>query len=439
MLARRLSFAHLARPATMTAAPASRRCDTCPTRDWRRIAVADGYLRLSLTLPGGQAFRWRDVGPVHWAAQESVYHEWAGVLADHLVVLRQRSEEPAPDTPESVYFRLASDGKLDEVEPILRDYLQSDLDMWPMVEGFCEADEKFAKVFPHYRGARMLRQEPVECFFAFICSSNNNIKRITMMVHHLARAYGEEVGEHSGEKYYAFPTVETLAEHAREDDLRSAGFGYRAKFIVASAKKLVAISSKLGLTAEQYLLSLRERPRTEVSEALTQFSGIGRKVAGCIALMSIDQPGEIPVDTHVWKIAIHYMPALKAKTLTPRVYDAVGDFFRERFGEFAGIAHNWLFIAELGDFKHRAEGGEGKKEKLKKTKKRKVEPTVADGKVGDVKPRLRVKREAVVKKEEERVVEVKEEPTFANVRKKKPRSRAERRVNKNAPTANGTE
>lgn len=42
------------------------------------------------------------------------------------------------------------------------------------------------------------RQDPVECILSFICSSNNNIPRITLMLGKLRRAYGElllRVGE----------------------------------------------------------------------------------------------------------------------------------------------------------------------------------------------------------------------------------------------------
>ena len=36
----------------------------------------------------------------------------------------------------------------------------------------------------------MLRQDPVECLFQFICSSNNHISRIHGMVSRLCTAYG---------------------------------------------------------------------------------------------------------------------------------------------------------------------------------------------------------------------------------------------------------
>ena len=41
-----------------------------------------------------------------------------------------------------------------------------------------------------FAGARVLRQDPVECLFQFVCSSNNHISRIHGMVERLCRAYG---------------------------------------------------------------------------------------------------------------------------------------------------------------------------------------------------------------------------------------------------------
>ena len=41
-----------------------------------------------------------------------------------------------------------------------------------------------------YTGARILRQDPTECLFQFICSSNNHISRIHGMVERLCTTYG---------------------------------------------------------------------------------------------------------------------------------------------------------------------------------------------------------------------------------------------------------
>ncbi len=82
------------------------------------------------------------------------------------------------------------------------------------------------------------RQDPVECLFSFICSSNNNISRIKKMLDTLREQYGDFLFQDSeGSKYFSFPSLDRLAE-IDEMELRKYGFGYRAKFIVKSAKIL---------------------------------------------------------------------------------------------------------------------------------------------------------------------------------------------------------
>ena len=41
-----------------------------------------------------------------------------------------------------------------------------------------------------FPGLRVLRQDPLECLFSFICSSNNNIARIAQMIEALCVTYG---------------------------------------------------------------------------------------------------------------------------------------------------------------------------------------------------------------------------------------------------------
>jgi hypothetical protein len=87
--------------------------------------------------------------------------------------------------------------------------------------------------------------------------------------------------------------------------------------------------------------------------ALCTLRGIGPKVADCIALFSCDKADCIPVDVHVWRIACRdYDTSLQsAKSLTPSVYERVGDLFRDKYGSHAGWAHSLLFAAELPAFR----------------------------------------------------------------------------------------
>ena len=53
--------------------------------------------------------------------------------------------------------------------------------------------------------------------------------------------------------------------------------------------------------------------------------------------MSLNHLEAVPVDTHVYQIASkHYMKHLKAKTITDKIYNEIGDYFRDLYGPHAG-------------------------------------------------------------------------------------------------------
>jgi N-glycosylase/DNA lyase len=122
----------------------------------------------------------------------------------------------------------------DSDDHVLKDYFQLDIKLEEMYKSWSKADQHFSKISKEFTGIRMLRQDPVECLFSFICSSNNNISRITSMVDKLAKHYGRKILVSNcvdGEEFYTFPKVEALAAEGVEDNLRKLGFGYRAKYI----------------------------------------------------------------------------------------------------------------------------------------------------------------------------------------------------------------
>jgi hypothetical protein len=83
--------------------------------------------------------------------------------------------------------------------------------------------------------------------------------------------------------------------------------------------------------------------------------GVGRKVADCIALFSLDQPQTIPVDTHVFQIAQKFgfvkSKGSKKITLNDKVYEEITEAFKTKYGSKAGWAHQVLFAGDLKSFK----------------------------------------------------------------------------------------
>lgn len=76
-----------------------------------------------------------------------------------------------------------------------------------------------------------------------------------------------------------FPTLDQLLSQDIEPTLRELGFGYRAKYIANTAKK---IKSDHPIIGELWLHSLRTMSYPEAKASLIQLQGVGPKVADCV-------------------------------------------------------------------------------------------------------------------------------------------------------------
>lgn len=102
----------------------------------------------------------------------------------------------------------------------------------------------------------------------------------------LSLSSSDDESEHVS--YYPFPPPSALAKPQVSTILRSLGFGYRAEFIQKTAQMLVDAHPKPG-EAEKWLMSLRDLDTQTARNELLKFMGVGRKVADCILLMSLDK------------------------------------------------------------------------------------------------------------------------------------------------------
>ena len=299
----------------------------------------------------GQSFRWKVLPPTNLfsippvPSNSSIY---IGVLFKKLILLSQDDK--------NVYY-LSVNNDCEKTEEQLKDYFQLSTNLSQLYQTWSDNDSIFEKLSNTYQGVRILRQDPVENLFSFICSANNNISRISGMVEKMCTTYGDLVCKLGEEEYFSFPPLEALSVPGVEEKLRELGFGYRAKYIQQSAKSIL---DKGGVS---WLTGLRKQQYSDARKSLIQLQGIGPKVADCILLMSLDQPGAVPVDTHMFNIAKQYLPHLnKTKTVTDKVYAEIGDHFRSLYGGHAGWAHSVLFSADL---KHIQKSLENQTNKIK--------------------------------------------------------------------------
>ncbi|XP_066934365.1 N-glycosylase/DNA lyase-like [Clytia hemisphaerica] len=356
-------------------------------RIWHRLSCNPKELNLGLVLSCGQSFRWKQ------STQDP--NTWVGVLNRKLWLLKQLDQgdieyqtlvdtteqkksvkptDPAKDRKieeKTKSVKLAglerednetSEQKksIDLTDPdkdFLTDYFQMNVKVEELYQKWSETDLFFQELETPFYGIRILRQDPVENLFSFICSQNNNISRISQLVEKLAEHYGDHIATFEGTKYYSFPTMEALSKTGVEENLRKLGFGYRAKFIQKVAETVCGKENSVD-----WLFELRAKPYKEAHSALCTLYGVGPKVADCVCLMSLDKHDAIPVDTHMWQVAANqYLPHLKKnKNITDKAYKEIGDFFRQQFGEYAGWAQSVLFSSDLKKFESLKEEGKKK-------------------------------------------------------------------------------
>ena len=269
------------------------------------------------TLASGQCFRWKRRGD-GW---------WVGVVQSSVVGVRQEG-----DRFDWWTYPQAGDWEL------VRDYFQLEVDLGEIVRRIVQADARAGEAAHRWSGLRLLRQEPEECILSFVCSTANSVPRIAYSIGEFSRHYGSPIGEVEGQLYYAFPSVATLAETDPDHLTRVTSLGFRGP-------NLVRVAQQMNERPNGWAASLREMPYEHAHKELVALRGIGAKIADCVCLFSLDKTQAVPVDTHVWQLAkALYFPDWPArKSLTNLAYNTVAGAFRERFGELAGYAQNFLF------------------------------------------------------------------------------------------------
>ncbi|KAK5457286.1 8-oxoguanine glycosylase ogg1 [Exophiala xenobiotica] len=341
--------------------------------EWRKLPVSLNELCLATTLRCGQSFRWRQCEDQTWAC--TLRGRIVQLSQDTTSHIQYRSIWPAaveapPTPPSSIPPTVMEDDETDDTSALLRHYLNLEPNLESLYAQWSAADANFKKKAPKFTGVRILRQDAWEALVGFICSSNNNIIRISQMVDKLCTHYGPYIGTLDGRPYHDFPHPSSLTGKNVEAHLRDLGFGYRAKYIYQTARTIVEDREQGWLNG----LRNRESPAygvkawpagemkpegrdgyREAHEKLLALKGVGPKVADCVCLMGLGWGEAVPVDTHVWQIAQRDYKFGKGKhsSLTKATYDAVANHFRKLWGKEAGWAHSVLFTADLRTFAER--------------------------------------------------------------------------------------
>lgn len=280
-----------------------------------KIPVSD--YDLGATLNSGQAFRWTPDGS-----------GWAGVIGSRWVRLEHFRSRELLHVSGAGIIRAQTNVR-QETWHWLEHYLQTGTDLQRILGTFPD-DEPLRAATQACRGLRLLRQEPWECLASFILSSTKQIVQIRQVVDQLCRRFGNPLDVPVGAPAaWAFPSAERIASLA-EADLRGCKMGFRAPYLLATARRVAS--------GETDLPAIPGLPLQEARARLMDLPGVGRKIADCVLLFGLGFHAAFPVDVWVLK-ALRQLYFPKRRPGPGRLRQ----FADSHFGPFAGYAQQYLF------------------------------------------------------------------------------------------------
>ena len=262
------------------------------------------------TINSGQVFLWKKIDS-----------KWYGVDGKKILILED---------------------KLDVKSKNIHNFFRFD-DDFQGIKKQLSKDKVMKKAINNFPGMRILRQDPFQCYISFIVSSNSNIPNIQTRLQKLSQKFGEKKIVDKNE-FFLFPEPEKLA-NASINEIAKCGLGYRTKYV-----KKAAIAVNKGTID---FSSLKKQDYQEARDSLCQVFGIGKKVADCILLFSLDKLEAVPLDRWVLRILQKYYSKefqISTKTITEKTYDELHNKIVDHFGEYAGYGQQFLFKNERDSF-----------------------------------------------------------------------------------------
>ena len=267
---------------------------------WILIPAPD--FDLAKTLDSGQVFHWDSLGG-----------GFVGMIGDAPIYLEQHADQLLVRRSDSALVRhyFALDHPLRKIRAALPD------------------DPTMSAARDYCRGLRIIRQPLWECLATFICSSMKQVAHIRQMSRALRERFGTRHRLYVSH-VYDFPGAERLAR-ASEKELRQCALGYRAKNLLATARRVTEGKADLE--------SWRSLADDELRARLCELPGVGAKVANCVMLFAYERLRAFPIDVWIERVLKEKYFARKRKVTPQRLRE----FCDSYFGEHGGYAQQYLF------------------------------------------------------------------------------------------------
>ena len=223
--------------------------------------------------------------------------------------------------------RFEADCTLGEWDAVWLPYFDLDRSYAEIRASIPESDTYMRQAAEAGRGIRILRQSPWETLVAFIISQRKSIPAIQGAVELLSERYGEALTTQR-ETVRMFPRPEQMAD-ADAEALAACKLGYRTPYVLDAIGR-----ANVGALD---LAELADCDDAELIERLKCITGVGNKIANCVALFAYGRTTLAPVDTWISKV-------IRGE------YGGVNPF--PAYGDAAGIMQQYVFYYAL---KHKRE------------------------------------------------------------------------------------
>ena len=266
---------------------------------------------LATTLNSGQVFHWEESGD-----------GFVGAIGRQPAYVAQRGDSLMAGIDELDRKYRSS------FQELICDYFALDHPLAEICASF-PSDPAMNEARNFCRGLRIIRQPKWECLGTFICSSMKQVAHIRQISKKLRERFGE-ARRIDNEIIYTFPAAERIATSS-EKELRGCALGYRAKNLLATARRIAS--------GEIDLEHLARLPDSELRARLCQLPGVGAKVANCVMLFAYERLRAFPIDVWIERVLREkYFP--RARKLNAARLQTFTDKY---FGNHGGYAQQYLF------------------------------------------------------------------------------------------------
>jgi len=261
-------------------------------------------LDLDNTITCGQIFRYK----------QEEDNSYTVILSDRVVNIKYQNNTLFIDS-----------NKLDNLEEIIKEYLDLNRDYESIIENFKKLDTNMIECLDKSKGLKIIKQDPLECTISYVISQNNSVRNIQNSLNLISEYYGEKV-LFNNKIYYLFPKLDKLTQ-ITEEEFRKCKVGFRDKYLTIIIRAIH--TEKLNLKEIYNMNSI------DALNYLMSFKGIGMKVASCILLFAYHKFDVFPIDTWVKKYMLENFNIEGEKNIR--------EYTKKIYEEYSGLVIQYMF------------------------------------------------------------------------------------------------